>query len=133
MVKKINSYKDIQCGDIILLYGASENGKVVQKKYFKIESNQDDRENSVVIWSHCYIVREDGSYIKDRWGWGNKKHCSLYFHKFRKVFTCNDGTFNLYYADPKIPCEQVIKRLREEKRKINKKIVDCQNYMYKII
>ncbi len=131
MVKKINSYKDIQYGDIILLYGASENGKVVQKKYFKIESNQNDMGNNIV-WNHCYIVREDGSYIKDRWNWGNKR-CGLYFNKSRKIFTCNDGTFNLYYADPKIPCEKVINRLREEKRKINKKIVDCQNYMYKII
>ena len=38
-----------------------------------------------------------------------------------------------YYIDPKIPCEAVIKRLREDKQKINKKIVDCQNYMPKII
>ena len=129
MIKKIKSYKDIQNGDMILLYGASDNGKIVQKRYFKIYSNPTDRGQTV--YCGAYIVREDGSNIRDRWSWGDKR-CTLYYHKNEEFFTAADGTFNKYYINPKIPCETVIGRLREEKRKINKKIMDCQYYMFKV-
>jgi len=129
MIKKIKSYKDIQNGDMILLYGASDNGKIVQKRYFKIDSNP--TENSTNMYCQVYVIREDGSPIRDRWSWSNKR-CTLYYHKDKGFFTTSDGTFNNYYIDPKIPCEAVIGRLREEKRKINKKIMDCQYYMFKV-
>jgi len=131
MIKKIKSYKDIQNGDIIMLYGASDKGKIVQKRYLKIESTANNGPRDVIIWNRCYVVREDGSHIKDRWSWSNKL-CQLFYNKNLGKFSCTDGTYNTYYIDPKIPCEIVIKRLKEEKMKINKKIVDCQNYMYKI-
>ena len=40
-------------------------------------------------------------------------------------------TYHNYYFEPYIPCEKIIKRLVQEKRKLNKYIVDCQNLMYK--
>ena len=70
MIKKIKSYKDIQNGDMILLYGASDNGKIVQKRYLKIDSNP--TENSTNMYCQAYVIREDGSPIRDRWSWNNK-------------------------------------------------------------
>jgi hypothetical protein len=40
--------------------------------------------------------------------------------------------FMRFYIDPKTPCELVIKNLQEEKKKINKKIMDCQRFMYQV-
>ncbi len=131
MIKKIKTYSNIRIGDEIMLYAITEkSGMVVTPKFFKITSFGNDMGR--YIQYSATRIRKDGSPIRDRWYY-RERTCYLRYYKDEKFFlTTDDAVFTKYYIDPKIPCEKVIKKLKEEKQKINKKIIDCQNYMYKL-
>lgn len=133
MAKKISCVEEIKNGDIICLYGISNNLGIVAKKYFKINGDPTVITHSVThtgLRFSALKVREDGSPIIDRW-YGRAREGTICYYRDTDTFHSNlDVNCSAFYIDPTIPCNKVINKLKEEKRKINKKIVDCQKYMY---
>ena len=134
MIKKITKedVMNLNIGDEIVLYGISANATVVNKKFFRVSRlpYQDTWSNSAIFV--CEKIREDGSIIRPRYYW-NSQSIRLEWRKEEGYFISSySGTFIHHYIDPEKPCKEVIKRLQEEKRNINKKIMDCQNFMYKV-
>jgi hypothetical protein len=133
MIKKITN-KDVmklRIGDEIMLYGITDNAKVVTKKFFRVVNAPSPVgvNNSIIVVLHK--IKEDGTPIRDRWT-GFTREVRIQWFKDKDYFIDFSGVITRLYTDPKIPCEMVIKNLREEKRKINKKIMDCQRFMYQI-
>lgn len=121
--------KKLKAGDRIVLYGVAKNAMQVIKKYFELRTTPICGGGPYRL--NCFIIREDGTRIVDKW-WGREKTISLEWQE-NTYFTCvYGGTLMRFYIDPKIPCELAIKNLQEEKRKINKKIMDCQRFMYQV-
>ena len=130
-MEKEKNIRELKVGNRIVLYGIGKNPMQVFKKYFEIRTVPrlyDDGN----YYFRCYIVRENGTRIVDK-DWNMERIISLIFNKDLHVISTDYcGTLMRFYFDPKIPCEMVIKNLQKEKRKINKKIMDCQYYMYKV-
>lgn len=130
MFKKIDNVSNLRGGDKIILYGISDNAMSVSKKYFEVVNTPMYIGSSCYV-CECYLIRKDGTRIC---------RCVYYSKSIRLVWKINDpylsgnygNSLMHFYIDPKTPCELVIKNLQEEKRKINKKIMDCQHYMYQV-
>lgn len=127
MDKNINKLK---IRDRIALYGVTKNAMQVVKKYFEL------RTPPICIGNgnyrlYCFMIREDGTRIVDKW-WNEGKMINLEWQE-DTYFTCAYGsTLMRFYIDPKTPCEMVINNLKKAKRNLNKKIVDCQRYMFQV-
>jgi len=133
MIKKITN-KDVmklRIGDEIMLYGITDNAKVVTKKFFRVVNAPSPIgvNNSIIVVLHK--IKEDGTQIRDRWT-GFTREVSIQWFKDREYFIDFSGARTRLYTDPKIPCEIVIKKLQDEKRNINKKIMNCQRFMYQV-
>jgi hypothetical protein len=84
----------------------------------------------------CIKIREDGSYMLDKYGDTQDMTFCFDEKKYKNYVITNIGAYcgcplYYYYFEPSIPCEKIVKRLIQEKRKLNKYIIDCQNLMYK--
>lgn len=132
MIKKITKEDVMNLGvnDEIVLYGITNNATIVNKKLFRI--TRPPYHDANAIFMECRKIREDGTLIRSRNYWWTEQITTLQWHKDDEYFGSFDGSCTRYYLNPKTPCEKVIKRLQEEKRNINRKIIECQNYMYKI-
>jgi hypothetical protein len=127
MDKNINKLK---ASDRIVLYGVANNAMQVIKKYFELRAPATCLGGGQYRLN-CFIIREDGTRIVDKW-WGREKTISLEWQE-DTYFTCvYGGTLMRFYIDPKTPCEMVINNLKQAKRNLNKKIVDCQRYMFQV-
>ena len=135
MIKKITKedVMNLSVNDEIVLYGITASAAIVNKKLFRItRSPYQDIWDANAILMECKKIREDGTVIRSRYYW-NEHITRLQWHKDDEYFaSLFDDSCTRYYFNPKTPCEKVIKRLQEEKRNINRKIIECQNYMYKI-
>ena len=83
----------------------------------------------------CFRVKKDGMTFRDRWYDTqevdftlDKKHDILTTRSYVYYNSHYDG--GTFYLDPDIPCRLVINKLMEEKRRINKTIIECQHLMY---
>ena len=129
MDKNSNNLRSLRVGDKITLYGIANGGKTAIKKEFEVYiaptyiSN-----NSFRIV--CYVVGRNG---RTR-GWcGRENLFDLIWSDQCSNFAVSYGNSIVhFYTDPKIPCEMAIKNLKEQKRQINKKIMDYQRFMYQI-
>jgi len=134
MIKKITKedVMNLRVNDEIALYGITNNATIVNKKQFRITlPPYQDVWDANAIRMECKKIREDGTVIRSRNYW-IEQTTMLKWNKDDEYFVSFDGSCTRYYLNPKTPCEKVIKRLQEEKRNINRKIIECQNYMYKI-
>jgi hypothetical protein len=134
MIKKITKedVMNLSINDEIVLYGITASATIVNKKLFRItRPPYQDIWDANAILMECKKIREDGTVIRSRYWW-TEQITKLQWHKDDEYFGSFDGSCTRYYLNPKTPCEKVIKRLQEEKRNINRKIIECQNYMYKI-
>jgi hypothetical protein len=120
---------DLKVGDKITLYGISESAMSINKREFEVNrppSNVGGSSFAIV----CYAIGRNGR-ICDWYG-HERTYCLIWRDKYSYFETRHSNSLLHFYTDPKIPCEMVIKNLREEKRKINKKIMDCQRFMYQV-
>ena len=130
-IRKSIKARDIKEGDdIVVYYHSSPSAKAVRPLYFHVDE--------IHNWSQleCTRIKKDGTIFRDSYYdtqyvefTRNKKNDILETFSYRYWSTYNGGT---YYLDPDIPCGLLINRLMEEKKKINKTIVDCQHLMYAV-
>lgn len=124
---------DLKVGDKITLYGISESAMSINKREFEVKHPPSNigynigHSNFVIV---CYAIGRNGR-ICDWYG-RERMYCLTWRDKYSYFETRHGHSLLHFYIDPKTPCEMVIKNLREEKRKINKKIIDCQRFMYQI-
>ena len=124
--KKVKSFSDIKTGDNIVLYfHQSSTSKTVREKYYHVTLKTNEE-------IECTRLKKDGTVFRDRW-------YDTETAAFEKANRRNDvlincyGYYNeLYYISPDIPCGLIINKLMEEKRKINKTIIDLQHLMYSV-
>ena len=124
--KKIKKFSDIKAGDNIILYlHTSPTAKTVKKVFFHATRVEMGRIN-------CTRLKKDGTVFRDKW-------YDTETAAFEKANRRNDvlincyGYYNeLYYIDPNKPCDLCINKLMEEKRKLNKYIMDLQKLKYSI-
>lgn len=122
--------RDIKEGDdIVVYYHSSPSAKAVRPLYFHVDEIRGSQ-------LECTRIKKDGTRFRDAYYeiqkvrfTRNKKNNILETHSYSYWSPYNGGT---YYLDPDIPCGLVINRLMEEKKKINKTIVDCQHLMYAV-
>jgi hypothetical protein len=122
--------RDIKDGDdIVVYYHSSPSAKAVRPLYFHVDEIRGSQ-------LECTRIKKDGTTFKDAYYetqkvrfTRNKKNDILETRSYSYWSPYNGGT---YYLDPDIPCGLVINRLMEEKKKINKTIVDCQHLMYAV-
>lgn len=135
MIKKITKEDvlNLSVNDEIVLYGITASATIVNKKLFRITLPPYQhmwKANAILV--ECRGIREDGTLIRPRNNW-TEPITTLQWHKDDEYFaSLFDDSCTRYYFNPKTPCEKVIKRLQKEKKNINRKIIECQNYMYKI-
>lgn len=135
MVKRIDKVRDLKVGDEIELFviSSGDKARTVAKKCFRVlESPFRERE---YLKFKCRKIREDGSYMRDSYG-DVQDTTFLFDEKYVNYLRTHIDVYYgcqalCYYFEPFTPCEKIIKRLVQEKRKLNKYIVDCQNLMYK--
>lgn len=135
MIKRVDNVEKLKRDDDIVLFvvGAGDKGRTVTKKFFRVLESP-FRERGYLNFK-CTKIREDGSYLRDNYG--DTQDITFCFDEGKKnyVITSVDRFYGvptyLYYFEPSIPCEKMVKRLIQEKRKLNKYIVDCQNLMYR--
>ena len=130
-IRKSIKAVDIKEGDdIVVYYHSSPSAKTVRPLYFHIDE--------IRGWSQleCIRIKKDGTIFRDAYYetqkvrfTRNKENDILETRSYGFYSPYNGGT---YYLDPDIPCGLVINRLMEEKKKINKTIVDCQHLMYAV-
>lgn len=132
MIKKITKedVMNLRVNDEIVLYGITASATIVNKKLFRI-TRPPYHDWCGAILMECKKIREDGTLIRPRNYW-SVPTITFQWYKDDEYFASFDGSCTSYYLNPKTPCEKVIKRLQEEKKNINRKIIECQNYMYKI-
>lgn len=130
-IRKSIEARDIKEGDdIVVYYHSSPSAKTVRPLYFHVDE--------ICGWSQlkCTRIKKDGTTFRDadyetqqvRFT-RNKENDILETRSYNCWSPYSGGT---YYLDPDIPCGLVINRLMEEKKKINKTIVDCQHLMYSV-
>lgn len=135
MIKRVDNVEKLKVGDEIMLFvvASGDKAKTVTKKCFRVSELPYPERGSLKI--KCEKIREDGSYMRD--DYGDIQSITFVYSQENKDFlvTNSDNYWGYinhnYYFKPSIPCEKIIKRLVQEKRKLNKYIVDCQNLMYK--
>ena len=116
--------------DIVVYYHSGPAAKAVKPLYFHVN------EISGGTTLKCLRVKKDGTTFRDRWYETqevdftlDKKHDILTTRYYGYYSPYDGGTF---YLDPDIPCGLVINKLMEEKRRINKTIIECQHLMYSV-
>ena len=122
---------EIKVGDdIVVYYHSGPAAKTVKPLYFHVN---EIRGGTIL---KCFRVKKDGTTFRDRWYETqevdftlDKEHDILATRSFGYYSPYYGGTF---YLDPDIPCGLVINQLMEEKRKINKTIIECQHLMYSV-
>lgn len=124
--KRIKSFSDVKAGDnIVLYYHQSPTSKTVKEKRYYVNFKSEGR-------MECTRLDKEGKTFRDRW-YDTEE---AIFYKIREhddAFTNRyDHNEAIYYASPDIPCGLIINKLMEEKRKINKTIVDLQHLMYSV-
>ena len=136
MVKRVDNAENLKMGDDIALFvvGAGDKARTVTKKFFRVLESP-FREGEYLKF-RCRKIREDGSYMLDSYGdIQDVTFCLNQNGSKNYVITNLDAYYGhdtfRYYFQPSIPCEKIVKRLIQEKRKLNKYIIDCQNLMYK--
>ena len=123
---------EIKVGDdIVVYYHSGPNAKTVKPLYFHV--NEIRGETTL----KCLRVKKDGMTFRDRWYDTqeviftlDKRHDILTTRSYRYYNNPYDG--GTFYLDPDIPCGLVINKLMEEKRRINKTIIECQHLMYSV-
>lgn len=118
---------------MLFVVATGDKAKTVTKKCFRVSQLPYTERGFLKI--KCEKIREDGSYMLDDYG-VIQPITFVYSHESKDFLVTNTnhywGCINYeYYFESSIPCEKIIKRLIQEKRKLNKYIVDCQNLMYK--
>lgn len=132
--KSIKASEIKEGDDIVVYYHSGPAAKAVKPLYFHVnEINFIHGETRL----GCIRVKKDGRIFRDRWHETqevdftlDKKHDILTTRSYYGFYSLYDsGTF---YLDPDIPCGLVINKLMEEKRRINKTIIECQHLMYSV-
>lgn len=121
---------EIKVGDdIVVYYHSKPSSTTIRPLYFHVE---EIRGGTLC----CIRIKKDGTTFRDRWYEAqevrftvDKKNDILETHSYSYWSPYSGGTF---YLDPDIPCGLVINQLMEEKRKINKTIIECQHLMYSV-
>lgn len=116
--------------DIVVYYHSGPAAKAVKPLYFHVN---EIRGGTTL---KCLRVKKDGTTFRDRWYETqevdftlDKKHDILTTRSYG-YYSPYDG--GIFYLDPDIPCGLVINKLMEEKRRINKTIIECQHLMYSV-
>ena len=124
--KKVKSFSDIKTGDNIVLYfHQSSTSKTVREKYYHVTL----KTNKEI---ECTRLNKEGKTFYNRW-YESEDALFTKVNKRNDVFIDKYGYGDeLYYTSPDIPCGLIINKLMEQKRKINKTIIDLQHLMYSV-
>lgn len=123
--------KDIKEGDdIVVYYHSKPSAKAIRPLYFHV----DEIRGMTLI---CTRIKKDGTTFRDRWYETQEVRFTRYDDRDDLLTTRSFCAWSPYeggtfYLDPDIPCGLVINQLMEEKRKINKTIIECQHLMYSV-
>ena len=124
--KKIKKFSDIKAGDNIILYlHISPTAKTVKKVFFHV-THVDCGQIT------CTRLKKDGTVFRDKWYDAETAAFEKANRRNDVLINCYGYYNELYYIDPNKPCDLCINKLMEEKRKLNKYIMDLQKLKYSI-
>jgi hypothetical protein len=122
---------EIKVGDdIVVYYHSGPAAKAVKPLYFHIN----EIHGMTLI---CTRINKDGTTFRNRWYNTQEVSFTRYDGRDDRLTTRSFCAWSPYeggtfYLDPDIPCGLVINKLMEEKRRINKTIIECQHLMYSV-
>ena len=128
--KSIKASEIKEGDDIVVYYHSSASGKSVRPLYYHV--------NTIHCTSlMCTRIKKDGTRFRDRWYDTQNVIFTRDTDRDDILTTQSYGYYSPYYGgtfylDPDIPCGLVINKLIEQKRKINKTIIECQHLMYAV-
>ena len=104
----------------------SPTSKTVREKYYHVTLKTNEE-------IECTRLNKEGKTFYNRW-YESEDALFTKANKRNDVFIDRYGSScgELYYADADIPCGLIINKLMEQKRKINKNIMDLQKLMHSV-
>jgi hypothetical protein len=132
LFKKLIKSSEIKEGDnFIAYYHSKPSSTTIRPLYFHV----DEIRGGTTLF--CTRIKKDGTLFRDRWYETQEVRFTRYKERDELLTTrsfCDWSHYDggTFYLNSDVPCALIINNLIEEKRKINKAIIDCQHLMYSI-